>query len=83
VVGIREKPVVTFLVNAGIYLLEPSAQRLIPHDRPFDMTDLIARMIKEGRPMVSYPVVEYWLDVGSQADYQRAQDDVRDGRFVR
>lgn len=83
VVGIREKPVVTFLVNAGIYLLEPSAQRLIPHDRPFDMTDLISRMIKEGRPMVSYPVVEYWLDVGSQADYQRAQDDARDGRFVR
>lgn len=83
VVGIREKPVVTFLVNAGIYLLEPSAQRLIPHDRPFDMTDLIARMINEGRPMVSYPVVEYWLDVGSQADYQRAQDDARDGRFVR
>jgi len=81
VVGIREKPVVSFLVNAGIYLLEPSAQRFIPVDRPFDMTDLIARLIKEGRPMVSYPVVEYWLDVGRQADYKQANEDVEKARL--
>ena len=76
VIGIREKPVVSFLVNAGIYLLEPSVQRLIPADRKFDMTDLIARLVQDGRPMVSYPVVEYWLDVGRKADYAQANADI-------
>jgi NDP-sugar pyrophosphorylase family protein len=31
--------------------------------------------------VVSYPICEYWLDIGQHDDYQRAQDDVREGRL--
>lgn len=80
---VREKPLLRFLVNAGIYLLEPSVRGHIPNGRPFDMTDLIQELVDEGRPVVSFPIVEYWLDVGQHADYQKAQDDMRAGRLRR
>lgn len=73
---LREKPSMKFLVNAGIYLLEPSIHHYIPNDQQFDMTDLIQRLLDEGQIVVSFPVVEYWLDVGQPADYEQAQDDI-------
>lgn len=76
-----EKPVLKHRVNAGIYVVEPSVYRYIPEGRRFDMTDLIERLLDAGRPIVSFPIVEYWLDVGQPADYQRAQEDVRLGKL--
>lgn len=78
--GIREKPSVSYLVNAGTYLLEPLVQDFIPDNQRFDMPDLLARLIKEGLPVVSFPIIEYWLDVGRHQDYEQAQDDALAGR---
>ncbi len=78
---VREKPLLKFLMNAGIYLLEPSALRFIPGEKRFDMTDLIERMVNEGRPVVSFPIMEYWLDIGQHLDYQQAQQDVGEGKL--
>lgn len=78
---LREKPSLRFLVNAGIYLLEPVVYHYIPSEKRFDMTDLIQRLLKDGRPVVSFPIVEYWLDIGQHADYAQAQEDVKRGDF--
>lgn len=75
VTALQEKPVQRFLVNAGIYLLEPGALAHIPDQERFDMTDLIQRMLDLGRPVASFPIVEYWLDIGRPADYEQAQRD--------
>lgn len=72
---LREKPTEHFLVNAGLYLLEPSVLSCIPPEERFDMTDLITRLLEEQRTVVSFPVVEYWLDIGRPADFERAQVD--------
>lgn len=72
---VREKPSVALLVNAGIYVVERSARAAIPDDRRFDMTELIQRLLDEGRRVAGYPIVEYWLDVGRPDDYARAQAD--------
>jgi dTDP-glucose pyrophosphorylase/CBS domain-containing protein len=74
---LKEKPAMKFLVNAGIYLLEPSAISSIPRNQHFDMTDLIEMLIAEGRPVASFPIVEYWLDIGRHADYEQAQEDIK------
>jgi dTDP-glucose pyrophosphorylase/CBS domain-containing protein len=79
--GLREKPSVGFFVNAGIYLLEPSVQGSIPEGVRFDMTDLIARLLAEGRRVATFPVVEYWLDVGQPADYAQAQRDIETSKI--
>jgi len=79
--GVREKPSVGFFVNAGIYLLEPGVQKYIPEGERFDMTDLIARLLADGRRVATFPIVEYWLDVGQPADYAQAQRDVETSRI--
>jgi dTDP-glucose pyrophosphorylase/CBS domain-containing protein len=76
---LREKPSLTLFINAGIYLLEPTAWDSIPNDEHFDMTDLIRMLLDEGRTVVSYPIIEYWLDVGRPDDYRQAQEDLHDG----
>lgn len=72
---LSEKPTQKFLVNAGIYMLEPSAYGYIPRNARFDMTELIEALIRDGRRVVSFPIMEYWLDIGQHVDYQRAQLD--------
>lgn len=82
ITGLREKPDLTLFVNAGIYLLEPTVYNYIPENEHFNMTDLIQCLIEAERPVVSFPIREYWLDVGQHPDYERAQDDLKSGRFV-
>jgi dTDP-glucose pyrophosphorylase len=79
--SLREKPHMEFLINAGVYLVEPSAQREIPPDGRFDMTDLVQRLLDAGRVVACYPIVEYWLDIGRPADYVQAQADVQIARI--
>jgi dTDP-glucose pyrophosphorylase/CBS domain-containing protein len=77
---LREKPDVSFLVNAGIYLLEPSVYAYVRNGEHLDMTELIQTLLDDGRRVVSFPIVEYWLDIGQILDYERAQEDVRSGK---
>ncbi len=81
IMKLQEKPSLSFFINAGTYLLEPSAWDYIPEGRRFDMTDLIQKLLDAGQPVVGFPIMEYWVDVGKKEDYQRAQEDVRNGTF--
>ncbi len=76
-----EKPDYTFFVNAGVYLLEPETYDYIPSDTHFDMTDLIQKLIDDGRRVIAFPIQEYWLDIGQPGDYQKAMEDAASGRL--
>jgi len=69
---IVEKPSIEHLINAGIYLLEPSICARIPRNQYLDMPNLIAGTIAAGGIVVSFPLHEYWIDIGTMDDYQRA-----------
>lgn len=77
---VDEKPCLSFFVNAGVYLIEPSVCKDITGDKRFEMTDLINRLVDDGRPVACFPILEYWLDIGEHGDYSRAQDDVSSGK---
>lgn len=79
IIGILEKPVVRHFINAGIYLLNPEVCRFIPKGQPYDMPDLISRLVADGRRVVSFPVREYWLDIGQVKDYEKALADIENG----
>ncbi|MDB5866721.1 MAG: alcohol dehydrogenase [Betaproteobacteria bacterium] len=72
IVGIDEKPVHRFFVNAGIYVLEPDALAEIPANTRFDMPMLFHKLIERKRETAVFPVREYWVDIGHLADYDRA-----------
>jgi len=81
VLGLVEKPSLGFFVNAGVYVMEQSAHREIPLSRRSDMTDLIQILLGNGQSVVSFPIHEYWLDIGHLEDYRQAQEDAESGRL--
>jgi dTDP-glucose pyrophosphorylase/CBS domain-containing protein len=73
--GIREKPIFNFFVNAGLYLLEPAMLDLLPEKGGrIDMTELIQHLLRENRVVRSFPILEQWIDIGQHQDYQEAQE---------
>ena len=78
-VAVDEKPRLDFLINAGIYVVEPSVIARIPTERPFHATDLIRLLKQAGRTVVTVPIREYWLDVGRDGDFHQANRDVAEG----
>jgi len=72
---IEEKPMVPFLVNAGIYIVGPEVRSHVERGQRIDIPDLVHLAIAEGAQVTAYPIVEYWLDIGQMEDYRRAQVD--------
>ncbi len=77
IVAIEEKPVQSFFVNAGIYVIEPELLALVSGNGPLEMTDLFARIKEAGYDTSVFPVREYWLDVGRLDDFERANGDFK------
>jgi NDP-sugar pyrophosphorylase family protein len=77
--AVEEKPRLDFLVNAGIYVVEPAVVPRIPRGRAFDATELIRLLKDQGRPVVAFPIRDYWLDVGRDGEWHRANRDVAEG----
>lgn len=78
---VSEKPAIRHFVNAGIYLLEPEAQALIPKDKPSTMPELIELLAARNQSVIGFPVREYWLDIGHLEDYKQAEQDIRNGDY--
>ncbi len=76
--SIKEKPVHNFYVNGGIYMLDPKALELVPNDQFFDMPSLFEKIIQMGGRAISFPIREYWLDIGRMSDYEKANIDYGD-----
>jgi len=81
ITGIVEKPTLKHFINGGIYLLNQNMRRYIPKGQHFDMPDLIKQLIAEGHRVVSFPIHEYWLDIGHHEDYEQAQEDAKQGKI--
>lgn len=77
VMGFKEKPTYTYYSNAGIYLIKKEAIKYIPRNTFFNATDLMEKLIKEGKKVLSYPLLGYWLDIGKHDDFEKAQEDVK------
>jgi len=79
ITSISEKPTVRRFVNGGVYLLNKAMQRYIPKGQHFDMPDLIRVLIEQRHRVVSFPIHEYWADIGCHADYEKAQNEAGHG----
>lgn len=70
---IVEKPVHRVFVNAGIYVLDPEAVAEIEPGVALDMPTLLERLLPRG--VQSFPVHEYWIDIGRADDFERAKSE--------
>ena len=75
--GLLEKPKYTYYANAGIYLIKRRALDEIPNDTFFNATDLVEKLIAEGKTVIRYPLNGTWIDIGNPQEYQKAKDLVK------
>ena len=69
---ISEKPVHRFLVNAGIYVMEPEILNMIPDKEFFDMPLLFEQLLQQKQNTSAFPIREYWRDIGHKEDLIQA-----------
>lgn len=74
IISIAEKPIHKFFVNAGIYVLDPECIDFIPKEF-YDMPLLFKKIIQNNKKTISFPLGEYWLDVGRSKDYEKANSE--------
>lgn len=73
--SMTEKPSYYFDINTGIYVISP--ELLDQVDAQFiGMPSILEQQIKLSNKVTSYPLHEYWLDIGQMEDYNRAQRDI-------
>lgn len=78
ITSIREKPMHKFFVSAGIYMLNPEVIKHIDKNEFYDMPTLFEKLIELEKNTLSFPVKEYWLDIGRIEEYERANSEYGD-----
>lgn len=81
ITGLREKPRYTYYSNGGIYLMKKEVLDSIPKATFYNATDLVEHVIEKGGNVISFPLVDYWLDIGNHHDFEKAQSDVAHIKF--
>lgn len=78
-----EEQVVSNLINAGCYVLEPSVLELIPPGSPYSFErGLFPALLDAGEAVYGYPCDAYWIDVGTPANYLQAHSDLLGGALA-
>lgn len=77
-VDLKEKPVHSFFVNAGIYVLNPETLDYIPDGEFYDMPTLFENVIEDDKAATVFPVREYWQDIGRMEQFERANGEFED-----
>jgi NDP-sugar pyrophosphorylase family protein len=72
ITDIIEKPLKSYLINAGIYVINPNIIKKMKPNVKIDMTTLIGQYVSD-RNVSIYPLHESWIDIGSPEDYEKAQ----------
>jgi dTDP-glucose pyrophosphorylase len=71
---LAEKPSQRYLCNAGIYAVSPSALELLPEGEHCNMTDMVSACLARGKRVSVFPLHEYWSDIGTPTDLERARN---------
>jgi NDP-sugar pyrophosphorylase family protein len=72
IIEINEKPKHRFFANSGIYVLDPECIGLVPK-KFYDITTLFNKIISRKKKVISFPIDEYWKDIGKPSDYETAK----------
>ena len=75
ILSIEEKPVKKLFVSAGIYVLNPSLISELNTIQYLDITDFFKTLMASKKSLKIFPISEYWLDIGSIEEFERANNE--------
>lgn len=72
---IKEKPKLSYLINTGMYVINPEVIDMIPKDELFHMTDLVNKILEKGGRIGTFPISEdSFLDMGEMEEMRRMEN---------
>ncbi len=75
--NINEKPEFNYLINTGFYILDSSVIKLIGPKIPFDMNELINKMLLKKMKIGVYPISDKsWIDIGEPDKLLEAEKEI-------
>jgi dTDP-glucose pyrophosphorylase len=75
---INEKPHYNFLINTGLYVLNPKVLKLIPKNKFYHITHLIEKAKNKGMKIGVFPIDDDdWIDIGQWAEYKLAVEQLK------
>jgi NDP-sugar pyrophosphorylase family protein len=78
VVNYIEKPTKDYQVSMGIYVYSPQVLPFIVPGQFLDFPDLVLKLIRAGKKVVTFPNNATWLDLGRPEDLHRATEIFRE-----
>ncbi len=75
--ALEEKPTLSHLVAAGLYVFRGDRLRSYCHGQALEMPELINRFAADGASIGLFPLYEYWRDIGRPEDLDSARRDYR------
>lgn len=77
VMRFQEKPSLSYLANAGIYVFERRVFDFIPPNKVVSLeTEVFPKLISSGERLHGYYEDAFWADIGDLQDYEKADSDV-------
>lgn len=68
--ALKEKPELTYMINTGVYILNPGCIDEIPQGEFFHITQLMEKIKARGGRVGCFPVSEHsWKDMGEWSEY--------------
>lgn len=81
VTSMEEKPQLSYMINTGMYVINPEFLDWIPEGRVFHMTDLVKMMIEKGNKVGIYPINENsFLDMGEFEEMKKMEEYINGGK---
>ncbi len=71
---LEEKPMLTRMVNAGIYVLDPSIVCAVPKETEVQMPTLLEQCLAKGARVGAFRIEDDWLDVGHHDQLRIARE---------
>ncbi len=75
IIEMKEKPKFSFVINTGVYIIEPEFLQCIPENTFIHITDVIEKCIKDGKNVGTYILQEQdWLDMGQFDELEKMKE---------
>jgi len=75
ILGYREKPVLGYVVSAGVNLVGAEARDSLRRAERCDIPTLVTRLLERRARVATYHSEAYWRDIGRPEDYEAANEE--------
>ena len=75
ITGYSEKPSLHYWVSMGVYVFSRDTLKYIPKGQKYDLPQLVWRLLDENEKVMAYRYEGFWLDIGREEDFRRAQEE--------